>query len=927
MRLPSRPPVLLLTLALLVCTLGWSHAAEWTIRNPHRRHTYTQEPLRLRLPVPDAPFRLLRDGEEVPYQIEQDGDTRHIRAFVDLEPGAAHTFTTEPGTPTSFDPAVRVQREGAFYILSNDKIALRIPAESKDDTIPAPVDQIRLDAKWLGRGHMHTKRTLTNFRADVVGDGTITGRIRLHYTFEGTGGGLGDPAAHMTVEIELRPGMPAAHLVERHAMERGAYWEFEATAGWGARQAQCEIFGGGAGRPPLRNIWPTDLTPLGYTPAAIAKRYEEHDPRIGNTLLWLVPRWNQHYRDGWFFGVHDETDLIGAIPCDAGTWVWPHNNKIEIRAKESADYAGLRCPVWKGARSWLLVAGPLETVNAQTAKGLVRDLRWNALDTLVANFILDWDGASGHFQGHDFFSDQVNPTGIWRRFNQQALDALAKREKAKSPPAPSLNTLTSVQVMLHPDMFGSYWSYWSPQNPNFFSDFIKRPIVEATALKDHPRFEEIKNAVVLKLREDLYHGVTMPGGAGQECPGYQAHALKQWDALAPIMKTYYDFDLQNDPRYKAAHTFLERISQPRRGGKRVFHPGGDTHPGSKGPNPIKISTNAKSWVTEELPGFGILFRRESGTDKETYLAFKAGPNRGHYHGDQLSFHLCFDAAPVAVDHHVSYNPRPGQEHMHNRVVFSTPEHPYMNMDGYERTLAFETSDAVDVAIAQVESERLRPVKKLPPEDWDVRHPQLQVDTLRYRRTIVFLKEENAFVLRDQHDGADLTATYTVHVLGDEPKREGNTFRFKDMTLVAISPETFEYDVFPFEHNRGGGEKTHAPRLSVTGPTSTFVTVILPAASKAEVTPVEGGVRVGATEVLFDGGIDESPETVYVHVRKNGDDLLQITGAAIDLDRPQGEVGLFVPDAGYPFGEIPDWLMRQRATPPDWAPETWPPFAP
>jgi hypothetical protein len=29
--------------------------------------------------------------------------------------------------------------------------------------------------------------------------------------------------------------------------------------------------------------------------------------------------------------------------------------------------------------------------------------------------------------------------------------------------------------------------------------------------------------------------------------------------------------------------------------------------------------------------------------------------------------------------------------------------------------------------------------------------------------------------------------------------------------------------------------------------------------------------------------------------------------------------LFVPDAGYPFGEIPDWLIRQRSDIPDWAP--------
>ena len=34
--------------------------------------------------------------------------------------------------------------------------------------------------------------------------------------------------------------------------------------------------------------------------------------------------------------------------------------------------------------------------------------------------------------------------------------------------------------------------------------------------------------------------------------------------------------------------------------------------------------------------------------------------------------------------------------------------------------------------------------------------------------------------------------------------------------------------------------------------------------------------------------------------------MSLTGKDIDMDRSQGEVGLFVPDAGYPFGVIPDW---------------------
>jgi hypothetical protein len=50
----------------------------------------------------------------------------------------------------------------------------------------------------------------------------------------------------------------------------------------------------------------------------------------------------------------------------------------------------------------------------------------------------------------------------------------------------------------------------------------------------------------------------------------------------------------------------------------------------------------------------------------------------------------------------------------------------------------------------------------------------------------------------------------------------------------------------------------------------------------------------------------------------------LSGREIDLERFQGQIGLFVPDTGYPFGEIPDWLIRQRIRPPAWyqPPRSW-----
>ena len=85
-----------------------------------------------------------------------------------------------------------------------------------------------------------------------------------------------------------------------------------------------------------------------------------------------------------------------------------------------------------------------------------------------------------------------------------------------------------------------------------------------------------------------------------------------------------------------------------------------------------------------------------------------------------------------------------------------------------------------------------------------------------------------------------------------------------------------------------------------------------------------GVKIGETEVTFSGGIDDKNETVYVSVSRSGTSILTLTGADVDMNRFQGDIGIFIPDAGYPFGVIPDWLLKQRTKKPEWYEESWPP---
>ncbi|MCY3019767.1 MAG: hypothetical protein NTW87_12155, partial [Planctomycetota bacterium] len=496
------------------------------------------------------------------------------------------------------------------------------------------------------------------------------------------------------------------------------------------------------------------------------------------------------------------------------------------------------------------------------------------------------------------------------------LRGAGKRAIADAGKAGDLSTLTRVQVMLHPDTYGSYESFWSPENPNFFTDFMRVPIAMTANLKSHPRFEELRKMAEAKFREDMDHSITLPGGTGQECPGYVGYALRNWGELAAVCKQHLGFDPTTWERYKAAQYFQKRITQPD-GSMRRMLPMGDTHPSKEG-GPAKVDVPADEvarFATEELPGFGVVFQNKAGTPQETYLAFKSGPNRGHYHGDQLSFHYCANAKATAVDHHCSYHPRAGQEHMHNRVAFHTDKFPCANMDGYERLIAFKTSPAVDVAVGQVESERLRQVEKLPPEIWHQEYPQHRfAKPLTYRRTIVFMKgaPQDYLVVRDQYWSPEpLAATYCLHVLSERIERREQTVDFGNLTLYCAQPAAFEFESFPWSHDNGGPEATQGARLTIRADKGEFITVIYPGKAPA-LSSIPGGVKVGEDEIAFAGDQPTAGDAATcVTVKRGGRDLASLTGKDIDLNRSQGDIGLFVPDAGYPFGEIPDWLIKQR----------------
>jgi hypothetical protein len=895
------PHVLVASLGLLLgAACAWGQ--ESSLANPTKRH-YKDEVVRLMTAAPGPPgsFIVREDGGEVPYQVEEIGGRNWIWVGANFEAGAVHKYQVAPGRPMPAKPKVTVRKEGAAYVLDNGLVAVKVPAEAAGG-IPGPIAAVRLGDKWVGASAWKTSLPLRKFTATVVGDGTIIGKVRLRYEFDGKAGLDGNTPAFAQVDVALGPGWSHAEVFERHEMARGDYWEFDASKGWAPSQGVSKPFSSGAGSGLVGGkVEPNRLLKSGGLP------YQREDLFIN-----LFPRWNQHYKDGWYFAATDGSAYVGAVVVRAGQWVWPHSNSIEAVVKPSGDYAALRAATWKGQRLWWLVAPTLTPCSID----YVTRYAWEGLDKLNHDFILDWPGQEGSFAGMNLYDGgQMNPTGGIRGAGRKAIAGAGKPG--------DLSTLTRVQVMMHGDTYGSYWNFWSPENPNFFTDFMRVPIALTAGLKGHPRFEELRRAAEAKLKEDMYHSITLPGGAGQECPGYVGYALRNWTDLAAVCKQHLGFDPTTWDRFKAAQYFQKRITQPDGQVRRIL-PMGDTHPAKEGgPAIVDIAADeVRKFATEELPGFGVIFNHHPGTPEETYLAFKSGPNRGHYHGDQLALHYCAGAKPLAVDHHCSYHPRAGQEHMHNRVAFHTPEFPYANMDGYERLIAFKTSPGVDIAVGQVESERLRKVERLPPEIWHQEYPQRPfAKPLVYRRTVVFVKAgpQDYFVIRDQFWASEpLSATYCLHVLADVIKQEPGRVDFGRLTLVCVEPAKFDFESFPWSHDNGGTESTQGARLTVRGERGQFITVLYPGQAPA-VSAIAGGVKVGEDEIVFSGDPPAAGDGAKgVWVRRGGRELLSLVGSDINMDRSQGDVGLFVPDAGYPFGEIPDWLVRQRAKGPDGA---------
>ena len=186
------------------------------------------------------------------------------------------------------------------------------------------------------------------------------------------------------------------------------------------------------------------------------------------------------------------------------------------------------------------------------------------------------------------------------------------------------------------------------------------------------------------------------------------------------------------------------------------------------------------WPSQAVPGFGVVFRSRVGTPRETFVTLRCGGTGEGPRGDEMSFTFAGAGAPVAPAWNAPADPRPSQEHMHNRLNFGEDE----NMDAPGRLLAVRNTPDAAVAVAEARTNHLRRMPRWPEEIGPgATFSRRRLDRpARYRRYVVLVRHpegsalEDYLVVRDEPASAE-PATFNLFVLARRVQQEDRVFRF------------------------------------------------------------------------------------------------------------------------------------------------------
>ncbi|MCM8802053.1 MAG: hypothetical protein NC827_01920 [Candidatus Omnitrophica bacterium] len=906
---------------------------EFTIKNPVK-NTYSSAYVKAPLEFKNIEEIEIVDenGKVILYQFEKDFKMNVYNLWIfDDFPADTEKRYKVFNRKSKMEKKIGIKREKDFIEVENNYTGIRIPLKVyKND---GPIKEIMVNRKWIGESFW--KEEIESYNLEILCEGPLFFKSRQIYGFK--------EGSFSEILITFFSEKPYIIVEEIHKNNEKNYWELNLWKRWKIEEGyiqgwfttEAENVGSSPHPPVIQNSKFT--APFLYE--KLRKVVIPSSFRLGDTITYLEPRWTQNCEKSWFFGFSDGEYFVGIIPAKAGKWIYPYSNSIEVKVNEKKEGKFI-FPSFEGSRYYYIIVN--DNKNLENLKNFTQYEVLTPLNEILDKYVIEWENKKGNFEPLFYYSDWIaNPTNPGTRHKGRNLVSDIRKGKF---PSEDINTLSLFQQYIDPDFWGYPYNGWSPLNPNFYTDLVRIPIALLTGLKSHPHYSAFVEHIKKLLDYHLSASIIQPKGAGVECPGYLWHALGVFIDMNDAC-IHHGIDLTKDERIKSAISFLLRTTQPMGNGKRKILPMGDTHPPGVDFETINeiglklgINEDPKNWKTEEFPGFGIVFRNKSGTEKETFFAFKSGPTRGHYHGDQLAFHYCAYNKRIAIDHMCGYAPRADQEHMHNRVFFSLPDWKFANMDGYERVIGFKTSKEVDIGIGQIESKRLRWMPDLPEKIvWQAKYPvKFYQEPIIYRRYVIFIKSEKEdvldyFIIWDRFElpSDEIIPNYALHIeTSNDFIKEKEYFRFDEkLFLFVLSPLLFDFERFnwKFERKRKDGSIYYSEETkglfirSSEKNKKEFITLLYPSTNNIPIANFNANERKlkisfknSSYEINFGKDLlktNNKSKNLILLIKKDGKEILNLLEEDIDLERSQGQWFYPVLEAGYNFNDEVGFLKK------------------
>lgn len=474
-------------------------------------------------------------------------------------------------------------------------------------------------------------------------------------------------------------------------------------------------------------------------------------------------------------------------------------------------------------------------------KGLDRDLLEVIMGRPVGTSAMP--GASLWLQRR-YQDDFLNPTsGATRRLKDAFI-----RADLTADGRPIGDGLSAALGYIHSDLnqWPGWHHGWGPGNPNFHTDKYMVAVYAGAAMLDHPHARDWLDFGRDNFLADVSKVFLPPDGVGYECPGYSGYSAGLQLGLASVfLHTGYGnlvADRQN-PRvapfvelWKGNGRWHRNLLTPPdiRLGLRHEAPIGDTHrwtsglgegfgklakffkdadpafaaemmaayhllrdqqPGKFGEGLVDelIQTDptiqpapleSLDWRGGAYRGFGAIMRTRFGKPDETFLTFKAGAARGHYHNDDLSYHYYGAGLPLSLDYNCSYHPRGDHAALHNSMTFGRSQ-PFLHagasreaeavpameqLTDSARVGAFVSTEDADLCVAERSGSTLV-LSPIDPRDarFQYAYPARRVRPFTHRRFIALIKHDPSspladyLVVRDETD-TDQPQQLNIHLL-------------------------------------------------------------------------------------------------------------------------------------------------------------------